>query len=89
MFRRLFTADPLPASCGGQAGVVFLTALSLSAPAFAHPGWPHHTPPVRPSPGNHYMEGTSAARLLVACRHESHQMFGDHAFIGRSWLIKC
>lgn len=31
--------------------------LSLSAPAFEHPGWPHRTPPVKVSPGNHYMEG--------------------------------
>ena len=78
VFRRLFTADPLPVSCGGQAGVVFLTALSLSAPAFAHPGWPHHTPPVRPSPGNHYMEGTSAARLIVAGMN--HQVLGADAY---------
>lgn len=47
----LFTAPP------GKTGVILLTALSLSALAFQHPGFPHRVPPVRPSPGNHYMEG--------------------------------
>ena len=41
----------------GKQAAIFLTALSLSAPAFEHPGWPKHTPPVPRSPGNHYMEG--------------------------------
>ena len=52
-----FELVPIFKAPAQQAGVIFLTALSLSAPAFAHPGWPHHTPPVPKSPGNHYMEG--------------------------------
>lgn len=52
-----FAFAPIFKAPAGQEGAIFLTALSLSAPAFSHPGWPDHTPPVTKSPGNHYMEG--------------------------------
>lgn len=48
-----FAFAPLFSAPVGMEGAIFLTALSLSAPAFQHPGWPHHTPPVPKSPGNH------------------------------------
>jgi hypothetical protein len=60
-----FEFAPIFNATAGLEGAIFLTALSLSAPAFAHPGWPHHTPPVPKSPG----ERAAATSLHLISPH--------------------